>query len=129
MKDNLRKVLGDRIKNIRVSKGLSQRQLGIKLGVANSTISAVERGERNLTMDMLQRISDALEVDIFTLFRLETENDNMPEMIREVESTYSIPKNYLSAFEQLYNNGIRFKNIQDYYYTYVFIQALNSKTR
>lgn len=127
MKDNLRKSLGERIKEIRIIKGLSQRQLGSILGMGNSTISAVERGERNLTIDMLQRISDALEIDVISLFEFDNGEHAAPEIIKEAEEEYSIPKSYVSAFECFYTNGVRFKNIEDYYYIYIFMKALSSK--
>lgn len=128
MKDNLRKLLGEKIKEIRINKGLSQRQLGSILRMGNSTISSVERGERNLTIDMLQRISDALEIDVVSLLKFDNGEQTAPEIIKEAEAVYSIPKSYVSAFEFFYANGVRFKNIEDYYYAYVFIKAIASKT-
>jgi transcriptional regulator with XRE-family HTH domain len=128
MKDNLRELIGKRVREIRISKGLSQRQLGSKLGAANSTISAVETGDRNLTIDMLKRISDALDIDIIALLNFEA-NDLVPDIIKEVEEVYSIPKNYVSIFRHLHEGGLRFKNIEDYHYLFIFIKALDSKNR
>lgn len=60
--------IGQRVRDIRKSKGLSQEQLGEKAGFHFSYIGGVERAEKNITLTNLIKIADALEVPIIELF-------------------------------------------------------------
>lgn len=57
-----RRALGRRIREIRKARALSQEELANLSGLDRSYAGAVERGERNLGIDNLNRIADALEV-------------------------------------------------------------------
>ena len=59
MKDNF---FGERLKELRVEKGLSQRKFGELLGVCNQTVSFWESGSREPDMDTLVRISDFFDI-------------------------------------------------------------------
>ncbi|MBE5754202.1 MAG: helix-turn-helix transcriptional regulator [Clostridiales bacterium] len=61
MKDN---VFGERLKELRIEKKLSQRQLGDILGVCNQTISFWETGSREPDLDMLVSIAAFFEVSV-----------------------------------------------------------------
>lgn len=67
MEDILQSV-GSRIKIIRGSRGMSQEQLGDKCGFHTSYIGGVERGERNITLENLAKIAEALHVEMKVLF-------------------------------------------------------------
>lgn len=54
------------IKLLRVAKQLSQEELADKAGLDRTYISGVERGVRNITLDSLESIVDALGVDMST---------------------------------------------------------------
>lgn len=60
--------IGSRIRFIRKKKGLTQKELGIKLGFKESTaevrIAQYETGERIPREDLLKRIADTLEVNV-----------------------------------------------------------------
>ena len=56
--------LGDNIKKIRKEKGLTQKQLGEKLGVSQAAIGQFESGKQNLKIDTLHKIAEALNVAI-----------------------------------------------------------------
>lgn len=53
-----------RLRELRLLKGLSQKELGKALGVSNSTISMYERGEREPDFDTLDLIADFFNVDV-----------------------------------------------------------------
>lgn len=59
---------GNRIRELRVAKGLSQEELAALAGVHRTYIGMIERAEKNITLSNIQRIAGALEVDIGTLF-------------------------------------------------------------
>jgi transcriptional regulator with XRE-family HTH domain len=126
MRVTFRELLGARIKELRLSKNMSQRQLGKNLGVGNSTISSIERGTRNMTVQMLERIAEALDIDMLDLVAFKDEF-NIPDIIKETTEHYdSIPNIYIKIFMVCYEQGLRFNYKEDYYYLYLFMKSLNT---
>lgn len=58
---------GERIKEARKRAGLTQKQLADKLGISYVGISQWENNQRNPKLETLQRIADALGVDVETI--------------------------------------------------------------
>ncbi|HJB57566.1 MAG TPA: helix-turn-helix domain-containing protein [Candidatus Flavonifractor intestinipullorum] len=56
--------IGARIKQVRLSRGLTQAQLGARCHMADSAIRRYESGRGNPTFETLQRIADALEITV-----------------------------------------------------------------
>jgi len=56
--------VGDRIKQVREAKGISQKQLAKKIGVADSFINEVETGRKVLNEKFLEKISKVLGEEI-----------------------------------------------------------------
>lgn len=56
-----RKAVGSRIREQRKALGFSQEEFAHIAGLDRSYMGAVERGERNLGIDNLHRIADALK--------------------------------------------------------------------
>lgn len=58
--------IGAQIREIRLSRGLTQRDLGVLIGYgqqeasARNMVSTLERGPCNMTLASLQRVADAL---------------------------------------------------------------------
>jgi transcriptional regulator with XRE-family HTH domain len=67
----LRLLAAKRIRQIREGKGLSQEGLADIAELHRTYVSSVERGERNVTVDSLERLADALGVDIRAFFEPE----------------------------------------------------------
>lgn len=59
-----RERIGKRIAEIRKQKGLTILQLHEMTGLDNSNIGKIERGRYNVSIDILQRICDALDVKL-----------------------------------------------------------------
>lgn len=57
-------MIGENIKAIRKNKGMTQEELAIKLNVARQTISKWEKGLTVPDAEMVQKISEILDVDI-----------------------------------------------------------------
>ena len=62
------KVFGANVKKYRSKIGLSQEALAEKSGLHRTCISAVERCRRSISLENIQRIADALEVETYQLF-------------------------------------------------------------
>jgi len=58
-------VLGTVLKKLRTAKGLTQEQLGNKVGVSDAYITMLETGARkNPSLDLLERLAKALKVKV-----------------------------------------------------------------
>jgi transcriptional regulator with XRE-family HTH domain len=59
-----RKEIGEKLKAIRESRGLTMEQLGEQLDIGKSTVSKIEAGKWNFGVDTLIAFSVALQFDI-----------------------------------------------------------------
>lgn len=57
-------IFGERLKQLRIEKGLSQQKLGEILGFCNQTISFWENGSREPDLDTLLSIAHYFEVTL-----------------------------------------------------------------
>ena len=60
-------MFSDVLRRLRKNAGLSQEELGAKLGLAKSTISMYENGTREPSLEILEAIADIFNVDMNTL--------------------------------------------------------------
>ena len=68
--ENTRVLVGEKIRALRKERGLSQEELGEKANLHHTYVGAIERGEKNASIDTLDKIADALGVVIVDLFAL-----------------------------------------------------------
>ncbi len=61
-------MFANNVRKFRQADGLSQEELAEKCGMHRTYISAVERCKRSISLDNIQRIADALEVETYKLF-------------------------------------------------------------
>ncbi|MFQ4138026.1 helix-turn-helix domain-containing protein [Nodosilinea sp. PGN35] len=66
--DDFLRWFGSRLREIRHKKGLSQEELAELAGIDRTYVGGVERGERNLSLLNVKRISDALGINVKDLF-------------------------------------------------------------
>ncbi|MEM1140286.1 MAG: cupin domain-containing protein [Pseudomonadota bacterium] len=64
-----------RLKTLRKSVGLSQRQLSQRAGVSNATISQIESGAFSPTVGMLKKILDGVPMSLAEFFTYEKDGD------------------------------------------------------
>lgn len=62
MEGELQSIVGRNIRRLRRERGLSQEQLADELGVHRTYMGGVERGERNITLQSLERLAARLGV-------------------------------------------------------------------
>lgn len=63
----LRKALAANLKRLRLAAGLSQEELAHRADMDRTYVSSLERGNYAATVDMLERIADALGVEAVEL--------------------------------------------------------------
>ncbi|WP_223144727.1 helix-turn-helix domain-containing protein [Macrococcoides canis] len=62
--DTLSNLVGKRIRNSRIKKGISQKELAEKINVSNAVMSRYESGTRSPDFEKLKHIAEVLEVSI-----------------------------------------------------------------
>lgn len=67
MTSDYRKKIGQLIAEIRASHNLTQTQLAEKLGTSQSAINRIEKGTQNISLEIIARISDALNSEILSV--------------------------------------------------------------
>lgn len=68
-KGPLRDILATNMRRLRAERGLSQEALAHAAGLNRTYLSAVERAERNVSIDNIGRIAKGLRVEAWTLLR------------------------------------------------------------
>lgn len=62
------KVFADNVRYYRTQSGLSQEAFAEKCGLHRTYISALECYRRSISLENIQRIADALEIETYKLF-------------------------------------------------------------
>jgi len=85
------------IKYIRKHRGFSQKELAQKVGVAANYVCKIEKGEVNISPDMLSKLSEALNVSPDTIMLLSLD----PTTIRHelARQQLEIAQSVVSRFE------------------------------
>lgn len=103
----IRKLLGERIRELRKSKGFTQEQLAELVGVEPRHISRVEGGYSSPSIERLAKISEVLGVPIKELFDFMHLNDSgsrlqdIDEVIKGMSEEYQkIVYKIVHAFEK-----------------------------
>lgn len=60
--------LGTKVRNLRTARDWSQEQLAEHAAIHATYVSGIERGRRNVSIDILYRLADAFDVEIRDLF-------------------------------------------------------------
>ena len=65
---NIVKVFANNLKYYRNKMGISQEQFADRAGLHRTYISAIECGKRSISLDNIQKIAEALEIETYLLF-------------------------------------------------------------
>ena len=88
---DIAKIIGQRIRNYRTGLGLSQEKLAELSGCHYTYIGQIERGEKNATIESIEKISAALNVSLSKLFEMlgveNEETSNIPLECYELVSS------------------------------------------
>jgi transcriptional regulator with XRE-family HTH domain len=67
-KKNILIKFGERVREVRKEKGLSQEKLANKADLHRTYIGMIERAEKNITLSNIEKIANALQISINNLF-------------------------------------------------------------
>lgn len=68
MRDEILRLFGERLRELRMERGLSQERLAELAGLDRNYIGQIERAERNVALVNIVRIAQALEIEPMQLF-------------------------------------------------------------
>lgn len=60
---------GERIKKLRLSKGISQEKFAISIDMDRTYYASVENGKRNISIVNIEKIAKGLDISLEELFR------------------------------------------------------------
>ena len=66
--ETIKAAFGQRLRELRTKKGLSQEALALDCGLDRTYIGSIERGERNVSLVNIEKIAAALGVSVRVLF-------------------------------------------------------------
>ena len=70
------KVFGENVRKYRIAMGLSQEDFAEKCGLHRTYISAIERFQRNISFENVQKIADALGMESYRLLMENTTSED-----------------------------------------------------
>lgn len=66
----MNELLGARIKALRCAKSFTQEQIADLIGVSRQKYARIENGTNNITLEILSKIADVLEVNVVDITRV-----------------------------------------------------------
>ena len=66
----MNELLGSRIKALRCSKNLTQEYVANQIGISRQKYARIESGVNNITLEMLSKIADVLDVAVSDITRV-----------------------------------------------------------
>lgn len=65
---DIKKKFGKKLKELRLEKGLSQEKLAYEADLDRTYIPSIEKGERNVSITVIEKLAKALKTPIKTFF-------------------------------------------------------------
>jgi transcriptional regulator with XRE-family HTH domain len=62
------KTFGNKIKDLRILQGYSQEELANRAGIDRTYISDIEKGERNVSLKIIEKLAISFKMEIHELF-------------------------------------------------------------
>lgn len=97
--------LGEKIRDLRVSKGLSQEKAAESLGISRVSLSQIENGERKITAEEIAKLSELFNIACDVLLDLKQEAfvhlENEPSVKNKEEIRINVPQKKLEKFKEV----------------------------
>jgi len=66
---DIKKKFGKNLKHLRLEKGISQQSLALSADLDRTYIPSIEKGERNVSITVVEKLANALNVSISEFFK------------------------------------------------------------
>jgi transcriptional regulator with XRE-family HTH domain len=67
----LKQTVAENVRRLRLERGYTQKSLSRRADINSNNVGMIEREECSPTLDMLEKIANALEVDPISLFEVD----------------------------------------------------------
>ena len=105
-------IIGERIRLYRNCAGLSQEALAEKAGLHSTYIGQLERGEKNATLESIEKVVRALDLSFETLFEnIIIGNTKNEYAVECYEMITALPVSEQKAILELIKKTIDYKNM------------------
>lgn len=81
VKSEMAKLVGNRIREFRLSKDISQEELAHRANMNTAHVGQIERGEKSATIDSLDKIVNAIGITFEELFKFDYKPVNLEEPV------------------------------------------------
>jgi len=78
------KIFGKRLRSLRRAKDMTQEQVAERAGLSLQSVGEIERGRGNPTLVNVERLSDALDVELTELFDLGDVKMTREQAVQEI---------------------------------------------
>jgi len=110
--NNIAMVVGERIRAYRKRSGLTQEELAERAELHHTYIGQLERGEKNATLETVEKIARALDLPFEVLFEAIVTGNTDNAIAKEAyELITSLPEKEQQALLELLKRTIDYKNI------------------
>ena len=90
--------IGDTMRNIRKQKGMTLQQLADILGCSQQNISQYESGKRTPKLKTVQKIADALNVNVNDLLESPLDDSPIYQVLKNVDHSDSpVSRNFINS--------------------------------
>jgi transcriptional regulator with XRE-family HTH domain len=104
--------LGERLRTYRNRAGMTQMKLAEKAGVHHTYIGQLERGEKNATLETIEKVARALDLSFETLFEALVDGNTDNKVAKEIyELVTSQPDKEQKALLDLVKKTVEYKNL------------------
>jgi len=66
---DIKKKFGKNLKRLRLEKGISQESLALSADLDRTYIPSIEKGERNVSITVVEKLANAINVSISEFFK------------------------------------------------------------
>lgn len=66
---DVKKKFGQKLKSIRLSKKISQEKLALEADLDRTYIPSIEKGDRNVSLEVIYKLAKALEIEVGDFFK------------------------------------------------------------
>lgn len=97
---NVNMNIGEKIRQLRESRGLSNRQLAKKAGLSQPVMNRIENGNRKADIESIEKICDALEITLIDFFNVDSQEVS-PEYLELLKNAKELTSEQLKILNDI----------------------------
>ena len=104
--------IGERLRIYRTRTGMTQMKLAEKAGIHHTYIGQLERGEKNATLETIEKVARALDLSFETLFEALVDGNTDNSAAKEIyEIITSQPNKEQQVLLELVKKTVEYRNL------------------